>query len=133
MNAPASVDTVTETLIRYRPQIEAALHHAGHSHSFDHIVLGVLQGALHFYPLTDESCALMEVQSYPRFKSYHCFLAAGKLDDLIAAQDEVAQNGKRLGCDRMSIIGRRGFTRALKDHGWSETHVRMTRPIQLPT
>ncbi len=122
--------SAVEQLLHYKDGINAALHHSGYSHSFDHVVQAVLNGSLHFYPLTDTSFAIMEVQEYPQKKIYHCFLAGGDLSHLTDAQDMIAANGEKLGCAELSIMGRRGFGRALKQHGWSETHVRMTYPIR---
>jgi len=122
-------ETLTETLIRYKRGIEAALRHGEHSHSFDDIVRGVLTGQLHFYPLTDTSFAIMERQEYPNLSVYHCFLAGGDLADLVAAQGMISDNGGKLGCTKLTMMGRRGFARALPAHGWRETHVRMELPL----
>jgi len=47
----------------------------------------------------------------------------------VAAQDMIGENAIQMGCTDMSIVGRRDFGRALKKHGWKETHVRMTRHL----
>jgi len=39
------------------------------------------------------------------------------------------ENGVKLSCTELSTIGRRGYSRPLLPHGWSDTHVRMTYPI----
>ena len=129
MNQITSISTLTEQVLHYKDAINAALRFSRQSHSFDNVVQAILNGKLHFYPLTDTSFALMEVQEYPRKKVYHCFLAGGDLEHLTQAQDMIASNGAKLGCSELSIMGRRGFGRALVPHGWQETHVRMVRPI----
>ena len=129
MNIRPTTSSLTEMLLRYKDGIEAALKYSGYSHSFDDIVGAVVLGRAHFYPLSDDSFAIMEVKTYPQYKEYHCFLAGGNLDDLVAAQDMIGENGIALGCSDLSIMGRRGFARALKRHGWKETHVRMTRHL----
>jgi len=125
MNVYSPPGSITTDLVRYKTQIEAALVHADTSHSFDDIVRGVLTGALHFDPLTKRTCVIMEVQKYPRFSTYHVFLAAGSLDDLIRFQPSMMQNARKLGADRLTLTGRRGFARALKPHGWTERAVQL--------
>ncbi len=113
MTALASVDSLTETLIRYKKGIEAALSYADFSHSFDDVVRGVLTGKLHFYPFTDESFAVMEVRQYPGFNAYHCFLAGGKMQHILDHQEMMLENAQKLNCDRLTLTGRRGFERHL--------------------
>ncbi|SFL44576.1 hypothetical protein [Shimia aestuarii] len=120
--------SITASLIGYKDAIEAALSHADYSHSFDDIVRGVLTGQLHFYP-SGNDFAIMEIQQYPRFNAYHCFLAGGTTDALLELQEIITQNAKALNCDRLTFTGRRGFLRRLKDSGWEEQAVHMTYPI----
>lgn len=65
MNQMASANTLTEQLLHYKDGISSALRYSMHSHSFDHVVQAVLNGKLHFYPLTDDSFIIMEVNEYP--------------------------------------------------------------------
>lgn len=120
--------SLTEHLIRYKPQIEAALKHADNSYTFDQIVHGVLSGKLRFFPNGD-SFALMEIHTYPNWRSFHCFLAGGKLSEILELQPLMLEHGKELGCKRLTLTGRRGFGRVLKKHGWELSHVQMSHPI----
>lgn len=120
--------SLTEHLIRYKPQIEKALATAGEAHSFDHVVAGVLSGRLHFYPL-ENSFVLMELRKYGNWSAYHCFLAGGVFEEINALTQQAAENGKQLGATKLTLTGRKGFGRKLVDHGWKLTHVHMEYPI----
>ncbi len=121
-------ESLTETILRYKPQIEAALSFAGHSHSFDQIVSSVLTGKLHFYPL-ENSFVIMEHRQFGNWSSYHCFLAGGVFEEINALTDIAADNARKLGATKMTLLGRRGFERRLKPHGWNATHVLLERPL----
>ncbi|WP_164658252.1 hypothetical protein [Tropicibacter sp. Alg240-R139] len=129
MSRIATVGSITENLLDFKPLIERALVVAEGSHTFDQIVHGVLGGQYHFYPL-NSSFIIMEVIVYPMRKSYHCFLAGGNTEELLAAQKGfIADNARALHCDRLSFTGRKGFARRLKDEGWKEKSVHMTFPL----
>ncbi len=121
----APPESVTEHLLRYKPQIEAALSYADNSYSFDQIVAGVLTGRLHFYPL-GSAFLITEIQKYPNWSAYHIFLAGGDFKEIIAFQPDMLENAKALGCAKLTMTGRRGFERRLTPHGWDATHVRMS-------
>lgn len=114
---PASM---TERVLEYKHLIEAALSHGGFAHTFDDIVRGVLQGKLHFYPL-DGAFVIMEHTKYSQYSIYHCFLAGGTLSAILSVQPHMQENARKLGAKKITITGRKGFTRVLPQHGWKHT------------
>ncbi len=121
-------DSITEVMLRYKPEIEAALAYADHSHSFDQIVHAVLSGKLHFYPL-ESSFVIMEHRQYPNWSSYHCFLAGGRFDEINALTVTASENARKLGASKLTLTGRKGVARILPKHGWKLTHVLMEHPL----
>ncbi len=121
-------ESLTETVLRYKPQIEAALSHADFSHSFDQITCAILSGKLHFYPL-ENSFVIMELRKFGNWSSYHCFLAGGSFEEINALTETAAENGRKLGAVKLTLTGRRGFERKLKKYGWEATHVMLQRPL----
>lgn len=134
MNAHAPItppvgDCITETLLRYRDVIERALRYADMSHSFDHIVQGVLNGQYHFYPVSERTCIIMEVRDVPNWRFYHVFIAGGDLQEIRDYEPIIIENANRLGASKLTATGRPGFARVSAKHGWCLAHVHLVKDI----
>jgi hypothetical protein len=104
---------------RCRPWIEAALPYAGGTHTIQDIKAAIDAG--HMLLLAGERSAfVIEVITYPRTKALHIFLAGGDLTELKSADAQMDEIAREWGCSRITIAGRRGFIRALKDLGYRE-------------
>lgn len=125
LELPAST---TEKVLEYKHLIESALRHSDYAHTFDDIVRGVLNGNLHFYPL-DRAFVIMEVTKYSRWSAYHCFLAGGELSSILSVQPAMQANARKLGAKKITLTGRKGFTRVLPQHGWTHTLCLMELPL----
>lgn len=110
--------------------VEAALAYAEGTHTFDDVVHMVLAGRLHWIPLPD-SFMIMEIVTYPRQKHLHGFLAGGKLEEITACQDQLVELARSLGCCAITLSGRRGWVKALKPLGWTESHTTVCFPVTL--
>ena len=125
----AQVQQLADELMRCREWIQSALDEGGNTHSFEDIVRGVAQGHYQFWP-ADRCCAITEVVEYPNRKSLHIFLAAGdkeQIKDMNASAEEFA---RAIGCDSMSIAGRRGWVRELKRYGYFELLTTVVKPLE---
>lgn len=118
MNAAQQYDVIDE-LERCRHWIQAALDEGGNTHEFENIADGVLKGYYHFWP-ADRCCAITEIVTYPNRKVLHIFLAAGDKDQIVEMNASAEEFAKIMGCNALSIAGRRGWVRELKDHGYKE-------------
>lgn len=127
MATNSSCDLVDE-LIRCRHWIQAALDEGGNTHEFSDIVSAVLQGRMQFWPAAD-ACAVTEIIEFPRKKYLHIFLAGGNKKTIIDMNESAAFFAKECGCDGISIAGRRGWVRELKNHGWRETFTSLAREV----
>ena len=107
-----------EQLDRLRHHVEAALEYSGGTHNFDDVAEMVEQNRLQLWPAKD-SVVLTEIVVYPRLKNLHYFLAGGDLDELSRMRPLIESWGKSIGCTRVTLAGRRGWSETfLKDEGY---------------
>lgn len=129
-NAPNATPTLSlaektlqlmEDILSVREGIEAALAYANGSHTFDDVVMKIITGECHFYKLA--GCFLiMQVIVYPQYKTYHCFLASGSQEALDETWEGVKTTAKHMGCKLVTITGRPGWERRLKQRGWKHMY-----------
>lgn len=112
---------VCHELIARRDLIEAALEYAHGTHTFDDICHMVISGRLRWWPLPN-SFMITEISEYPRQKHYHVFMAGGDLAEIKATQQALVAAARLAGCSTITLGGRRGWVKALKDLGWEESH-----------
>lgn len=110
---------VYQEFLRCKPYIEAALEYTKGTHSVDDIWHGVVEGRFHFWP-GEKSAIITDIEIYPMRRVMHIFLAGGDLDELLEMEKSVEAFAKTIGCNSLSISGRRGWLRVFKDDGWQE-------------
>lgn len=120
--------TVLNELIRCKEWIESALEYSGGTHIFEDIVQGVLEGRMQLWA-GDHGCAVTEIVVYPRKKVLHVFLAGGDMNQIIDFQESAAEFGRMNGCDKLTLAGRKGWTKVLDKHGWDESFTVMSKEI----
>lgn len=104
---------------RCKPYFEAALEYTKGTHTIDDIWDGVVQGRYHFWP-GEKSAIITDIEVYPQRRVMHIFLAGGDLDELLEMEKSVEAFAQSIGCNSVSISGRRGWLRVFKDDGWQE-------------
>jgi hypothetical protein len=108
-----------EHLERLRQHVEAALEYSGGTHHFEDVLDMVKDSRLQVWPAT-KSIVLTEIIVYPRLKNLHYFLAGGDLDELSRMRPMIESWGKSVGCTRVTLAGRRGWSKTfLQDEGYS--------------
>lgn len=124
----STVVEVLKVMSRLRLDIERALCYGGNTHNFDDVVSGLLRGS--YIPhYTHNSMVLCEVVTYPRKKFYHVFLAAGNLDGVLSVLNDMYRMAERLHCNGLVVVGRPGWTRVLKTHGWDIMLTQLGREV----
>jgi hypothetical protein len=108
--------------------IADALPYAGGTHELLDIEAGIAAGRFGLIP-RERSAFVVEVTVYPQLKALHIFLAGGDLSELKAFDPHMDQIGRSLGCSRITIAGRKGFARALKDLGYCERWTVLAKEI----
>lgn len=113
---------VKEDLMRCREWIQSALNKGENTHSFVDVVDGVMSGNMQLWS-GENGCAVTEIVVYPNKKVLHVFLAGGKLEQITDMMDSAVEWGKAQGCDGMTLSGRKGWVKVLKDYGWEQQQV----------
>jgi hypothetical protein len=110
--------TDEEDLQRLRHHVEAALEYSGGTHGIEDIAEGLKKGRFQLWP-ADDSVVVTEIIVYPRLKNLHFFLAGGDLDELRLMRPLIESWGKSMGCTRVSLAGREGWSKTfLRDEGY---------------
>ena len=120
--------TPLEAMLPYRQMIQNALDFGHNTHSFQDIVNGVAAQDMQFWPM-EQSCLVTEIVTYPNSRALHIFLAAGDLEEIKGIDETLAIFGKQLNAQVISLSGRKGWTKALKDIGYKTAHVTMFKEI----
>lgn len=100
-----------------REQIEEAMQRGLVTHSFDDVCDMVLKQNLNARFYRQNSFVLTSVHEYPLAKHYHIFLGGGNLEVLLGAIPGLIEEAKALECTRMTVNGRPGWAKALKETG----------------
>jgi len=112
----------------YRPQIEAALKHAGKTHNFEHILAGVQDGRFQAW-VNGESIAICEIVVYPLKKSLNVFIAGGKSKELVEMLKSAEEWGRNQGCSKITFAGRKGWLRYFKKSAFKQSIIFMEKSI----
>ena len=106
--------------------LQKALDLAGGTHTMDDVVEQIAAGDAQLW--TDgESVVVTEIHQTPRKRVLHFWLAAGNLDAVVRLSDQATEWGKTMGCEMATLVGRRGWERALT--GWTPTLTLMRKEI----
>lgn len=123
------VSQIVECMRKFRLDIERALVYDGGAYTFDHVCARVLSGDLDMYELPN-SVLLCETFDAPNLRSYHVYIAAGDLDEIIEFQrDQLVKEARMRRCSKLSFGGREGWKRALKDEGWKPIRITMMKDV----
>jgi hypothetical protein len=115
------MNAIVQEWKRCRPFIEAALEYAP-THAIEDVELGIGNGLYVFWPAS-KSAAITEIHVFPRAKHMHIFLAGGDLDELRGMVPTWQSWARFNGCSKVTLCGRRGWERALKQQGWKADHI----------
>lgn len=107
------VKALMDRLLFWKTHIDNAMSRIDNMYSFDDVVKSILLGQRAFYEY-DNCFVIMQLETYPGYKTYHCFLAGGSTDAFIKAEPEIMAMAKSLGCKYITITGRVGWPRMLK-------------------
>lgn len=110
---------MVEEFMRCQPYIKAALKYTKGTHTIRDIWDGIVTGNFQLWP-GEKSAVVTEIQIFPAKKVMHIFLAGGDLDELLEMERSVRAFAVTIGCNSMSISGRRGWVKIFKGDGWQE-------------
>lgn len=118
--------TGLEHLERCRPWLEAALEYSDGAFLWQDVLDGIARGAMQFWP-ADRAAIVTQVLTSPQKKTLHVFLAGGELDAVLDIVPALEVFGRGHGCTSMSMDGRPGWERVLKD--WKKTSIIMKKEL----
>jgi hypothetical protein len=104
---------------RCEPWLDAALDHAGRTHSLADVRAAIDRGEARFWP-GGESALVAVIENDPSERRLLIWLAGGErgeLEDTLLPQVEAW--GRETGCRRAMVIGRAGWERTLKSKGYA--------------
>lgn len=128
MSAAVEDPQVVQEIKRCLPWIADALSYSGGTHDPTDVVAGILKGTMQLWP-GPEACAVTEIVVYPNKKVLHVFLAAGNMEGIVDMQESAEEWGKLQGCTAMTIAGRKGWAKVLKDVGYEEKYVTLAKEL----
>ena len=115
-------------LERCKKWIEDALEYSGGTHEFKDIVDGVLSGQMHLWA-GENCCTVTLFTVYPTGKFLHVFLAGGDLDEILEIEKSMSEFAKQSDCDALTLSGRVGWKKVLRDLGWNEQFLTLKKEI----
>ena len=108
----------TEFPPRIRELLQPALDRSG-THRMQDIEAGVEAGRFQLW-VKPQMVGITEIIDFPLKRVLHIFLVGGNLEQIKSMHDEVWAWAQAQGCSEMTLSGRPGWSKALKD-GW-EVH-----------
>lgn len=120
---------MTWNLNDYRELIEQALRHAGGTHSFEDVAAGVADGRFQFWP-APHSVVVTEILQFPQRKVAHCFLAAGRMEEIQIQRRWLEDWARMCGCESVTIAGRSGWERVLGPDGYEKAAVLLEKKLE---
>lgn len=105
-----------------------AIERTNGTHTEDDVLFMLFQGKLRLLR-HGESGLVVEIMESPRMKILHVFLAGGKMDEILEMEKKLPALAKSLGCVRVTLAGRCGWERALKEHGWGEKIIYLQKDL----
>ena len=120
---------VLDDLVRFEVEINNALSYSEGTHTFNDIVLMVMNNRVQFHPLK-HSFIITEFTVYPQTRHLNWFLAGGDMDEILAAQKGFRKVAREAGCSAMVMTGRVGWKRVLEKQGWRHSHTTMIYEVK---
>jgi hypothetical protein len=98
------------------PWLKEAVARGGDTHRKRHVLARIADGRAQFWPLPN-AAIVTEIVTYDTgLKDIRFWLAGGEKDEITAAKPAIEAWGKRQGCSRAIIYGRKGWSRVLPDY-----------------
>ena len=111
-----------KTLLDFLPQIEEALARGHGTHNVEDMILLIESGKRELW-VEGDGLIITKVEDWPRMRVMRFWLAAGKMEDVMALEPRIIQRAREMGCTGMVIDGRKGWAKVLSK-GWEEDGTR---------
>lgn len=111
-----------------RHGIELALAQGGGTHQMRHVLDAIMSQEAQLW-IDGDSLLITEVNDTPLLRELHIWIATGDLEGCIALSEKVGHWGYLNGCDVMTLQGRLGWKRALRQRGWEPLSIEMYKRL----
>lgn len=125
-----SIIRALQAMQKHRLDIETALCYGDNSHTFDDVVLRLVRGELDIFEF-ENSLIIAEVCDAPQHRTFHLYIGCGDLNEILSKEDFMLREARIRGCKYISIAGRRGWEKPLKDMGWRHTLSILSKEVPL--
>jgi hypothetical protein len=112
-----------------RARLEEALDRGGGDHTVAELAEEVRAGRAQCFHNT-RAVVFTQIERHRLYSALRVYVAAGALADVMNLQPELEHLARAEGCDRLVMIGRRGWKSVLPTFGWRETMVVYERPLE---
>lgn len=109
--------TNDKTILDFLPELQKALDYAGGTHKPQDVAKRVLDRYAQLW-VRGNGLIVTEIDLYPEGPVLNFWLAAGDLDDVLDLLPDIYEWGRGRGCERATMLGRKGWGRVLADDGW---------------
>lgn len=116
------------TIEKARPYLQAALDKMGNEYEFEDIKDQLMSGDKQLW-LGKAFAAVTEIILYPRKKVVLVHLAGGDMQELIDTIPELEEFARIVEADGIEIVGRKGWSKILGNHGFSESAVHLYKGV----
>jgi hypothetical protein len=111
------------------PKVDDALNSGGgRTHSVGDVLRKVYDGMAQLW-YSDTGLLVTEVCDEPKARVLHVWIAAGELEPVLALADRVEEWARDNGCRYMSLSGRTGWLRVLRERGWGSPILHLTKEL----
>lgn len=108
--------------------LKGALERSGNRADLEEVLEDIERGHAQLWE-TDNATVVTQVSDYGVFRCLNVWLAGGRLEEIIGLLDSAERFAKAHGCTKIEVNGRRGWKRALRDHGFKEESVILSKDI----
>lgn len=110
------------------PHLAAALALDGAGHTIYDVIDAIIDGTVQLW-VGERSAMVTHIRDYPSGRGCVIWLAGGDLDEILAADQIIADYAREKGCVQVELHGRRGWERSLKPLGYEYQHAMVLKRL----
>ena len=100
-------------------KLQRALDLGGNTHSISDVLDDIQKGTSKMWVSdTNQSAIIANVEDHPQIRVLFVWLAAGLAEEILEMAPAVYEWGRKQGCVRAELVGRKGWTRVMAAQGW---------------
>jgi hypothetical protein len=109
--------------------LEPALERSGGTHTTDDLAEMLREGDAVLW-LGERSALVTTSDEHPRYRALHLWLAGGDMDEIVGDLIPRAEAwGREQGCEKVTVMGRKGWERALAADGYRPAAVLLMKGL----